>query len=116
MNEEVNLDTLTTDNNMKENEIGEKYLPIGTVVLLNGGTKRAMIIGFCCMDQNDNNKMYDYAGCIYPEGMISSDKNILFNHDQIQEVYAFGYSDDEEKQFQERLKRIIEKINQNDNQ
>ncbi|HIR49231.1 MAG TPA: DUF4176 domain-containing protein, partial [Candidatus Faecimonas gallistercoris] len=26
----------------------EKYLPIGTVVMLKGGKKRAMIIGFCC--------------------------------------------------------------------
>ena len=25
----------------------EKYLPIGTVVTLNGGTKKVMIIGYC---------------------------------------------------------------------
>ena len=31
-------------------EIGEKYLPIGTVVMLKGGTKRVMISGFCAID------------------------------------------------------------------
>ena len=41
------------------NEIGEKYLPIGTVVMLKNGTKRAMITGFCSVAQEDKNKMYE---------------------------------------------------------
>ena len=41
----------------------EKYLPIGTVVMLKGGKKRAMIIGFCSIPQEDQSKMYDYSGC-----------------------------------------------------
>jgi hypothetical protein len=31
----------------------EKYLPIGTVVLLKGGKKRAMITGFCSVAQEN---------------------------------------------------------------
>ena len=34
-------------------QIGEKYLPVGTVVLLQNGTKRVMINGFCTMDASN---------------------------------------------------------------
>lgn len=82
----------------------EKYLPIGSVVLLKNATKRMMITGFCVIPNDDSNKMYDYSGCLYPEGVISSDQVALFNHDQIGRIYAIGYSDDEEKNFKAKLK------------
>ena len=85
----------------------EKFLPIGTVVMLNGGTKRVMITGFCTIASDDNSKMYDYCGCLYPEGVVSSDKTLLFNHEQIAKIYALGYSDDEEKQFKVKLKEVL---------
>ena len=62
-----------------------KFLPAGSVVLLEGATKRLMITGFCTMAAEEaEGVMYDYSGCMYPEGMISSDQNALFNHDQIE--------------------------------
>ena len=39
----------------------EKYLPIGTVVLLKEGKKRVMITGFCIKPEEDKNKMFDYS-------------------------------------------------------
>lgn len=85
----------------------EKFLPIGTVVMLNGGAKRVMITGFCTIASDDNAKMYDYCGCLYPEGVVSSDKNLLFNHNQIAKIYALGYSDDEEKEFKAKLNEVL---------
>ena len=38
----------------------EKYLPIGSIVLLNEGTKRLMITGFCIIPDEDNSKMFDF--------------------------------------------------------
>ena len=92
---------------MEEQEKNEKYLPIGTVVLLKDAKKRIMITGFCCIDQNDS-KMYDYSACLYPEGIVASDTNMLFNHDQIDKIFALGYSDEEEKEFKENLKTALE--------
>lgn len=86
----------------------EKFLPIGTVVMLNGGSKRVMITGFCTIASDDNSTMYDYCGCLYPEGVVSSDKNLLFNHNQIAKIFALGYSDDEEKQFKVKLKEVLD--------
>lgn len=85
----------------------EKFLPIGTVVMLNGGAKRVMITGFCTIASDDNSTMYDYCGCLYPEGVVSSDKNLLFNHNQIAKIYALGYSDDEEKEFKAKLNEVL---------
>ena len=81
----------------------EKYLPIGTVVMLKGGKKRAMIIGFCCSNNGDTSKIYDYAGCLYPEGTLSSDK--------IDKIYYLGLSDEEEKNFKTRLNQFLVEIN-----
>ena len=88
----------------------EKYLPIGTVVLLKGGKKRVMITGFCCTDKGNNDKVYDYIGCLYPEGIITSDKNLLFDHSQIDKVYHLGLVDDEEKKFKDSLKELMAKV------
>lgn len=87
----------------------EKFLPIGSVVLLEGASKRLMIIGFCVTNKNGgDDKVYDYAGCLYPEGVISSEETALFNHERIKKVYFKGYSDYENDQFMERLKKALE--------
>ena len=91
-------------------EIGEKYLPIGTVVMLKGGTKRVMISGFCAIDGENVKNMYDYSGCVYPEGFLTSTQTCLFNHEQIEKVYHMGLLDDEEEtNFNNKLKELVEK-------
>ena len=87
----------------------DKFLPVGTVVLLSGGKKRVMITGYVAVGKETGNKVYDYIGCLYPEGVISSDKNLLFNHNQIEKVYYMGYSDEEQKEFSKNLKQLIDK-------
>ena len=91
----------------------EKYLPIGTVVMLKGGKKRAMITGFCAIADNDKTKVFDYSGCLYPEGFISSNQTLLFNHEQIDKIFHLGLVDEEEKQFKVKLNQVIQQINNN---
>jgi len=92
----------------------EKFLPIGTVVMLKGGTKRVMINGFCIAPKEDQTKIYDYAGCLYPEGVIKSDQILLFNHEQIDKVDHLGLVDEEEKQFKAKLTEVVKSINMSD--
>ena len=93
-------------------ENNEKFLPVGTVVMLKGGKKRVMITGFCIENRTNNeNIMYDYCGCLYPEGFIDSEKNLLFNHDQIEKIYFKGYVDQEELDFKKNLKKLLESRN-----
>ncbi len=90
----------------------EKYLPIGSVVLLKGGKKRAMITGFCSVAQENQEKIYDYSGCVYPEGYLSSNQVCLFDHEQIEQIYFVGYEDDEEVIFKEKLNKIVAEVEQ----
>lgn len=90
----------------------EKYLPIGTVVMLKNGKKRAMITGFCSISGDDKTKVFDYSGCLYPEGFISSNQTLLFNHEQIEKIYYMGLIDEEEKQFKQKLNEMIKTMNQ----
>ncbi|MDO5415625.1 MAG: DUF4176 domain-containing protein [Lachnospiraceae bacterium] len=86
----------------------EKTLPIGSVVKLKNGTKRAMIIGYCRYKAGDQTKVYDYCGCTYPEGFLSPDKTAVFDHDQIEQIYALGYQNEEQIAFRAKLNQILE--------
>ncbi len=96
------------------NEVGEKFLPIGTVVMLKEGTKRVMITGFCSAAQDDPQTIWDYTGCPYPEGYVTSDQTCLFNHSQISKIYFTGFKDDdEEKQFKDALNKLFTALKAN---
>ena len=88
----------------------DKYLPIGTIVMLKGGKKRLMIVGFCMETKvGDKTARFDYAGCLYPEGVVDSKQFPLFNHDQIDKVYNEAYIDEEETEFKKALKQAVAK-------
>ena len=91
-------------------EIENKYLPIGTVVKLNGGIKKVMITGFCCEEEGNTSTSWDYNGCLYPEGIRVANQLICFNHSQIEKIYYKGLVDEEEKKF---VQKIID-INSNE--
>lgn len=86
---------------------GQKYLPVGTVVLLQNGSKRVMINGFCTMDANKPDKVYDYSGVLFPEGSLSSDQTLLFDHSQIVRIDHMGLVDREEQEFKIKLNALV---------
>lgn len=73
-------------------------LPIGSVVLLKGGEKRLMICGRIQV-RADEDIIYDYSACYFPEGIIDSDSMFFFNRDAIERVYFVGCQDEEELTF-----------------
>lgn len=86
----------------------EKYLPIGTVVMLKSGKKRIMVAGFCAVDEKNPDEIWDYVGCLYPEGFLTSEKTLLFQHSQIETIYHIGLKDEEEDNFKSNLKRMMQ--------
>ena len=96
---------------MNEQNIKEKYLPVGTVVLLKNGSKRIMINGFCTMDSNQPERVYDYSGVLFPEGSLSSDQTLLFDHNQIIRIDHMGLEDNEEKEFKIKLVELLNNHN-----
>ncbi len=91
-----------------------EFLPIGSVVLLKGGEKKVMITGFCMTPNENKHKIYDYSGCLYPEGIVNSNEIFLFDNKQIAEVYFKGYIDEEESDFKSELKETIKELKVDD--
>ena len=87
----------------------ERFLPIGTVVLLKGAKKELMITSYCVFptgtefkngeEVKAEQKMYEYGGCPYPEGILDSNAINAFNHDQIDKILHMGYETDSQKEF-----------------
>ena len=90
----VDLDALKEakdENGLKADD----WLPIGSVVLLNGANKSLMVISRFVYNVDDG-KYYEYCGCLYPEG-ISDSEYYFFNHDEIGLVVQAGFEDEYEK-------------------
>ncbi|HZG70730.1 MULTISPECIES: DUF4176 domain-containing protein [Bacillus] len=81
-----------------------KLLPSGSIVLLEGGTKKLMIYGRKQIVVSEDPKMFDYIGVFYPEGYINQEYTFAFNHSDIEKVIFEGYEDEEEREFQHVLK------------
>lgn len=97
------------------NEQFKKYLPLGSVVLMKEAKKRVMITGYAVKSPESGDKLWDYIGCLWPEGMISSDRNLLFDHENIQQIFAVGYVDEEQKKFMNVLNKAAELNKQKEN-
>jgi hypothetical protein len=87
----------------------DKCLPLGSVVLLEGGTKKVMIIGYCMKTKEEPDKIYDYCGCVFPEGVLRSDITCVFDQKQIKEVCFSGYENEEAETFLKRVEKIAHK-------
>ena len=95
---------------MEDNTQYNKYLPLGTIVKLKSGPKKVMITGFCLYDNDNSHTLYDYCGCMYPEGMLSNRETNLFNHEDISEIVHLGLSNEEDKTFKINLTSMIQII------
>lgn len=86
----------------------DEYLPIGSVVLLKDGIKKAMIIGIMHTSKvGDEYVEYDYIAVLYPEGFITTKTMFMFNHNQITDVVHRGYDNPERADFMTRLEKNV---------
>ena len=78
-------------------------LPLGSVVYLEEGTQKLIIIGRGVIfeDSDSSEQVFaDYMGTLYPSG-FQKNSSIFFQHENIDRVVFRGYSDEEEKRFLE---------------
>ena len=85
----------------------EKYLPVGSVVLLKEATKTLVINGYCSSTPEDPNTVYDYVGYLFPEGSLAGDNVALFNHDQIGSIVHMGLVNGEFNALNQRIKAAM---------
>ena len=87
----------------------KQYLPIGSVVMLKGGNKRVMICGRV-QTRVEDNTIFDYTACLYPEGYIDSQSMYLFNNEDIETIYYIGMQDVEEFRFRDIIEQELAKL------
>lgn len=67
-----------------------------------------MIIGI--LQKNGDGKTYDYMGCPYPEGVLSSESMFLFNHADVADIKFLGFDDVERQMFIKNLEKELDKL------
>ena len=85
-------------------------LPIGSVVSLNNGNKKLMVIGVKQMESENPKKIYDYLGVVYPEGFVGENAVFLFDHKDILDVIHTGYKNLEYENFNIIISKIEDEI------
>ena len=85
-----------------------EFLPLGTVLRLKNAEKRIMVIGYRPYDYHDINRYGDYSAVLYPEGLLSSEKIIIFDDDDIDHIYEYGSLDPESREFIHQVKKETE--------
>lgn len=85
----------------------DKVLPVGTVVLLKNATKRLMILGYQRMAAADESVIFDYCGCVYPDGYLNPERTALFNHEDIEKIYSLGLQNDEYLVAAEKIREVV---------
>lgn len=87
-----------------------KYLPIGTVVQLNNGQVKLMIVSrFPLYDNSGKIGYFDYSGCIYPQGTVEN-QFYYFNSGDIKTVWFEGYIDESEEAAQKTFEKEVGNI------
>ena len=75
-----------------------ELLPIGSVVMLDGGNTPLMVTGYRMKEKVEDEKIYDYVGCVFPEGFMEQIYS-LFDQNQIKETLFVGFEDEESKKY-----------------
>lgn len=83
-------------------------LPVGSIVLLKGGSKKTIIIGVLQVSEENPEEMYDYIGVPYPEGYIGEDHAYLFQHENINDIIFRGYENPEREELLQLFDVVLE--------
>ena len=85
-----------------------KMLPLGSIVILKGNTKKMMIIARVIgLPVKGEVYRFDYGACLYPEEMVG-DSLIYFNQEDILKVVQEGYTDDDNEIMLENIEVMLQ--------
>ncbi len=84
-------------------------LPIGSIVRIKGGERNLMICGRI-MARTNSDEIYDYVGCLYPEGIVDPSNLYFFNREGIDECVYRGYEGQEELDFRHNILDTLDEL------
>ena len=84
----------------------QDLLPNGSIVKLSSGERYLMICGRVVVSDGSD-RIYDYTGCLYPEGLSQPDGMYFFDRDAIERILFIGFQDEEELAY---LEEVLEQL------
>ena len=88
----------------------EGLLSIGSIVRIEKHPEQQLQIVGQGQANVQTQQVYDYAAVLCPQGYIDGDHLILFNNEDITEVDAYGYMDDESIEYTTHIENIVEML------
>ena len=89
------------------------FLPLGTVVVLNGSIKKVMIAQravYVPVNEDETHiKYFEYGAVLYPEGLVDG-QLVYFNSEDVYKVIAVGYTDADDELLVEEINEALEKV------
>lgn len=89
------------------------FLPLGTVVVLNGSIKKVMIAQravYVPVNEDETDiKYFEYGAVLYPEGLVDG-QLVYFNSEDVYKVIAVGYTDADDELLFEEINEALEKV------
>ncbi len=89
------------------------FLPLGTVVVLNGSIKKFMIAQravYVPVNEDETDiKYFEYGAVLYPEGLVDG-QLVYFNSEDVYKVIAVGYTDADDELLVEEINEALEKV------
>ncbi|MEF9988412.1 MAG: DUF4176 domain-containing protein [Christensenella sp.] len=83
-----------------------KYLPIGSLIRLEGIDSPVLIIGKLQYNGDNTDKLYDYAGVDYPVGFVNPKEIWMFDMYKIIEVIQSGHESMEENELNKKISKF----------
>ena len=79
-----------------------EWLPIGSVVHVEGHDGLLLVIA-CMVGDEATEELWDYAAVAYPQGVTGPARDVLFDKDSIDGVFAVGFQNADGERMQELL-------------
>lgn len=89
------------------------FLPLGTIVVLNGSIKKVMIaqraVYVPTNEDKADSKYFEYGAVLYPEGLVDG-QLVYFNSEDVYKIIALGYTDADDELLVEEINEALEKV------
>lgn len=84
------------------------FLPLGSIVQLEGGTQKLLIIARgLTMNRGGKSYFFDYGGVMYPQG-LTGDQMAYFNHGAIRALNYIGCNDEDNQAIVTALNKYLQ--------
>lgn len=88
----------------------EGLLPIGSIVRITAAPQQQLQLVGQCQVSDGNKRISDYSAVLFPQGYYDGEHLVLVNNDDICQIDAYGYVDDDSIEYTEIAENTLEML------